>query len=531
MIAPPKISALAPLLFSVPLALAAAGPVKPAAVFGDHMVLQQGMKVPVWGTATAGDSVTVVFAGQSVSGTADVAGNWRVTLGPLKASAEPATLTVKSSGDGGEIAFTDVLVGEVWVGSGQSNMAGTVSKYAPNDETLADLAARAPFPEIRLIRGGPAPAWEPATAESVAGFSALLFPFGERLQAERGVPVGLMLGAVGGTPSGSWIPKETYDGSDKCRADIEAFARTFDPAREESLREAKVAAWEKAAAAAKAKGEKPRGRPPGPVRKPGETSRGGAIGGLYERYISMFPGYAIRGVLWDQGEAGSGVVGVDQHTMMSELIRGWREAWGQGEFPFLFVQKPSGGGCGWPASGAAPDPVTRNASACTPLPPNLATLGGGDAPFLYVRLMADNPNAWMVPVSDLGGMVHPTNKWGYGRRAAEVALQKVYETGAQAYGPRYRSHRVEGDRLVVEFDEVGRGLAFANAETLQGFAIAGADEVWAWADATIAGDTVVLTAESVPEPRKVRYAWAQNRPWANLFNQDGKPALVFEAGE
>ncbi len=501
-----------------------AAPPQPASLFSDHMVLQRDAAVPVWGTAEPANEVTVQFAGQSVATKAGNDGTWKLSLKPLESSATPAELTVSS--DGKTVTIKNVLVGDVWIGSGQSNMAGRAASYAKNDETLAALVKQGSFPTIRLMDGGPKPTWMETTSESIPRASALLFPFGERLQRELDVPIGLILGAVGGTPSGYWIPSETFAASEKCKASIAEFSETFDAAKNQKQYEAQLAAWEKAAAKAKAEGKKPRGRKPTPAVGPGGSLRGGQIGGLFDRYIRSAVGYRIKGVLWDQGEARSGVQGVDQYVMMSELIRGWRELWGQGDFPFLFVQKPSGGGNAF----SNEDPITRNGEPFGALPQaaNLDTMSG-EQRFLYVRLMRDNPNAFMVPAADLGASIHPTNKWGYGNRAAEVALSEVYKTGTQAYGPMYRSHKVDGNQVVVSFDQIGKGLTIAHSDTLLGFALAGKDGVWHWTDAKIDGDTVVVWSDKVPSPTQVRYAYAANRRWANLFNKDGLPATVFSA--
>ena len=441
----------------------------------------------------------------------------------MEASAEERIMTISSGETKKEIA--GVLVGEVWVGSGQSNMAGKVASYAARDETLAELAEQAPFPGIRLMQGGPKPTWQKATAETVPQFSAILFAFGERLHRDLEVPVGLIVGAVGGTPSGAWMPAEIFESSDLCRDEIAAFAQTWDREKAMKAHQAKLAAWEKRAAEAKAKGEKPKGRKPQPLREPGETSRGGQVGGLFDRFIRPVSGYAIRGVLWDQGEARSGIVGLGQYTSMTELIRGWREIWGQGDFPFLFVQKPSGMGNAF----SDDDPITREADAFAAGLPDITRLGSGEERFLYTRLMKNNADAWMVPAIDLGSTVHPINKWGYGNRAAQVAEQKVYEMDEiQAYGPIYASHQVEGDKVTVRFTEATGGLTARHADGVRGFALAGTDGQWHWAEAEItAKDTLVLRSEAVPEPKQVRYAWAKNRTWANLFNQAGLPALAF----
>lgn len=491
-------------------------------VFNDHMVLQRGAPIRVWGTADVGTPVGVSFAGQQVNAVTSRDGRWVATLKPLEASAQPAVLTINDDAANKSIEIKDVLVGDVWVGSGQSNMAGRVGSYEKNDETLAALRKKA-YPHIRLAQGTN-PVWSEATPESIVGFSALLFPFGERLQRELEVPVGLIVGAVGGTPSGSWIPPQTFAGSTACQESIAEFAKTYDREAEQKKYERALAAWEKRVAEAKAAGKRARGRKPSPPAEPGGSTRGGKIGGLYERHIQPVVGFRIRGVLWDQGEARSGVLGVDQFTMMSELIRGWREEWGQGAFPFLFVQKPSGGGCAF----STDDPVTRNASGFSMQPLQTSFLGSGNLDrYMYVRLMKSNPNAWMVPCSDLGGTIHPTNKWGYGNRAAEIALSRVYDRDIQAYGPIYRQHKIDGDRIIIEFDEVGQGLVAAHNDTVQGFAIAGDDNQWTWATATIVGDTVVLHSDAVTQPIRACYAFAQQIPWANLFNKDGKHTLSF----
>jgi sialate O-acetylesterase len=499
-----------------------AAPPQPASLFSDHMVLQRNADVPVWGTADAGAKVSVSFASQTVTANSGKDGTWKVSLKPLTASSSPQTMTISS--DDHSVSIKNVLVGDVWIGSGQSNMAGRAASYAKNDETLAALVKQGAFPNIRLMDGGPKPTWVETTSETIPRASALLFPFGERLQRELDVPIGLILGAVGGTPSGYWIPFETFASSEKCKASIAEFSKTFDAAKNQKQYEAQLAAWEKAVEKAKADGGKPRGRKPAPPVGPGGSLRGGQIGGLFDRYIRSAVGYRIKGVLWDQGEARSGVQGVDQYVMMSELIRGWRELWGQGDFPFLFVQKPSGGGNAF----SNDDPITRNGEPFSPLlqAANLDTMSG-EQRFLYVRLMRDNANAFMVPASDLGASIHPTNKWGYGNRAAEVALSEVYKTGVQAYGPMYRSHKVDGNKVIVSYDQIGKGLTVAHSDTLQGFAVAGKDGVWHWADAKIDGDTVVVSSDKVAAPSQIRYAYAANRRWANLFNKDGLPATVF----
>ena len=483
-------------------------------MFSDHMVLQRGMPIPIWGQALPNNAVTVRFRGQEKSGRADASGNWRIELAALKAGG-PHDLVISTSSD--RITIRDVLVGEVWLGSGQSNMAGKTAGYAKNDLAIAKRMEAGPFTGIRLLRSGPNPRWEVATPETIASFSALLFAFGDRLHGNLKVPVGLMLGAVGGTPSGAWINREAYERSDSCKAAIAKFAQSYDESKAMRSYKTKLAVWEKRAAEAAARGRKP--KPPVP---PGTSTRG-KIGGLYDRYIRTLEGYRIRGVLWDQGEGGTGVHRLDQYTMMGALIEGWREQWGQGIFPFLFVQKPSGGGCAYFPDKA----LTFRAQPFTAQLPPIEKASNGTQRFEYVRMM-NHPNAWMVSVSDLGSGVHPPDKWAYGNRAAQIALAKAYRYNILPWGPRYRKHTIEGDRIRIHFDQLGKGLTAAHQEKLQGFAIAGADRKFVWANARIDRDSVIVWSGRIPKPEAVRYAYAKNRSWANLFNKDGLPALAFD---
>ena len=498
--------------------------VKLPALFSDHMVLQRNQAVPIWGTAAPGERVTVKFRDQEQTATADAAGKWQVTLKPLAAGG-PDRLMVNT------VTNEDVLVGEVWVGSGQSNMAMGSQSYTNNDPVLAARLAAAPYPKIRFVRANAK--WQEATRPNVAGFSALLFSFGLRLQQELDVPVGLMVGAVGGTPSGYWVTQEMLAADPACQAVVAKYEAAFpyiarQEKYEQELAQYKVdlAHWEKQAAAATNpavatadKKELPKKPvPPFVVVRAGDSA--GGVGHLYDTYIKPLQPYAIRGVLWDQGESKTALEGVDQFPTMGALINGWRRAWGSGEFPFLYVQKPSGGGCAWDPA----NPVTRNGEQFSPVPPQVPN----DGQFVetHIKIMTYS-NTAMVISSDLGPGTHPTNKSGYGHRAADVALGFVYGKKIEYYGPVYAAHKIEGAKVRISYTHVGQGLAGQPAAKLQGFALAGADKKFYWADAVIEGATVVASSASVPQPVFVRYAWANNRRWANLFNKDGLPAIPF----
>ena len=485
--------------------------VKLPPVISSHMVLQREMPVPIWGTAAAGEKVTVKFRDQQKSATADADGKWLVKLDPLKVG-EPGPLTISGTN---AITLDDVLVGEVWVGSGQSNMDMGVGSYTKGDVVLDQAAAKS-YPKIRLIRAGN-PGWQPATPENNQRFSALLFAFGVPLQKELDVPLGLLVGAVGGTPSGYWLSERAYQSDAACKQVVEKYAATFSIEKAEEKYKADLAKWEKDNAEAKQSGKRAP-RKPDPIARPGECR--GKLGNLYESRIRPFMPFAIRGVLWDQGESGTAICGVDQYTLMGALIRGWREEWGQGDFPFLHVQKPSGGGPAWDPA----DPVTKFADKAAPLP--RAVPGDGQYVETHIRI-SEYSNTAMVTAIDLGSGTHPVCKSGYGVRAARVALGMVYGRPVEIYGPVYKSHKIDGNTVCVTYSHVGQGLAVPEGAKLQGFALAGADKAFYWADAKIEGNTVVLTCDKVAKPVAVRYAYSSRSPWANLFNKDGLPALPF----
>jgi len=273
--------------------------------------------------------------------------------------------------------------------------------------------------------------------------------------------------------------------------------------------------WKARVKAAKLAGTKLPNKPRAPVKSE-------ASGDQFIRRLGLVPPYAIRGVLWDQGEAGTNIAGVDQFTAMGALIKGWRKIWGE-DFPFIYVQKPSGGGCAWDKS----DPVTSQASDFTTDLSQKIRGGSGKYRELHISIM-QHPNTFMATSSDLGHFTHPSNKSGYGMRACRVALGAVYKKDIEIYGPIYDSHKIEGTTIRISYKHIGKGLAFKGGEKLQGFQLAGDDGVFNWADAKIDGNTVVLSCKKVAKPMVARYAWAGRCPWANLFNKDGLPALAFE---
>ena len=498
--------------------------VKMSGYFTDHMVLERDMAVPIFGQAAPDEKVTVEFNGQQKTATAGPDGKWLVKLDPLTAGG-PSQLVIRGSNT---ITINDVLVGEVWVGSGQSNMQKMVAIYiAPgeNHDEMVTKLAKESYPRVRIVKRGVNPVWQECNPHNLGDFSVLLFVFGHKLQEELDVPVGLMMGAVGGTPSANWLSPEALAGDAACQDVIRKFAAANPTSKLMKEYEQKVADWEKGAKAAEKEGKKPQFPRPNPPVKPGECSEG-KVGEHYDTYIRPMMPYGIRGVLWDQGEAGTAILGLDQFTLMGALVRGWRKDWGQGDFPFICVQKRSGDGCAWDMN----DPVTMKAEPFVPLPAKVPEFWEGRDRGNYNHIL-EHPNTALAQTSDLGGGNHPVNKYGYGTRAARTALGFVYGKPIQIYGPIYDSHAVEGNKIRVCFTQVGKGLAFKYGDKIQGFMVAGENKVFHWANAVIDGDTVVVSCPQVAKPVAVRYAWAKQIGWANLFNKDGLPALTFRTDD
>lgn len=516
----PKSSAALSVAFCLLQPLCAA--VVPNVLFQSGAVLQRGMPVPVWGEADPGEKVTVSFREHRVETKADAGGKWMVKLPSMEVGAA-ADLVIEGTN---QVVLNNVVVGEVWVGSGQSNIWS--AGYPDEDPPLKEWMEKGPYPDVRIFRSpsdrrserGPM-YWVPASKEAVKVSSALLFSFGLQLNKHLDVPVGLILCAVGGTPSGAWVSQQALDEDPAVQAQIEAYRIKF---------QRNLAEYEKAKEAfaqKKAAGEEV--KEPTPPPKPGRISIDEDPGKLYESFIRPIIPYAIRGVLWDQGEGNTGMRDVYQYEVMGALIRGWRKDWGQGDFPFFAMQKPSGGGIAWDPT----DPMFSHAPPFEPLP---AAVPGDRLNEVenYLRI-GEYPNTFIVSTSDIcpplgtGDVnTHPRSKSGSGWRAAHAVLQQVYEKPVVGFGPTAQSARLDGSVVRVTFDHVGDGLAWKHGEKLQGFALAGADGKWHWAEGVIEGNEVLVSSPAVSQPAKVKYALSQSRLWANLFNKNGLPAVPFQ---
>ncbi len=437
-------------------------------VFTDHMVLQRGMQLPVWGWARGGATVTVTVAGARASAVANVAGEWKATLPALEAGG-PFEMRVEGSGS---LTFKDLLVGEVWLCSGQSNMEMGIGACR---DGKAEIAA-ADHPRIRLLmvpnRFSAMPqadidaAWRVCTPAAVAeggwgGFSGAAYCFGREIHNALGVPVGLIDATWGGTVIQSWTPPEGF-------AALPALQGEYERAP----------------------------RPPRDVQ--GATA-------LHNGMIRPLRPFGLRGAIWYQGESNL-ADGALYTERMKALVGGWREIWGQGEFPFYFVQ-------------IAPFKY------------------GGDPqalPLFWEAQAAAQaiPQCGMVVTNDIGDLadIHPANKQEVGRRLALWALAKTYGKSVLCSGPTVRSAAAEGAKFRVTFDNAGTGLASRDGKPLRGFEIIDADAGgFVAAEAEIVGSSVLLSAPGVSRPVAVRFAW-QLLAEPNLVNSAGLPAGAFRAG-
>lgn len=488
--------------------------VKLASPFTDHMVLQRDLPVPVWGRAEPGERVTASFAGQKRRAKAGADGAWRVELKPLKASSEGRELVVAGSKTAEPIKLADVLVGEVWLCSGQSNMDFTVAKtekyYFAGVINETEEVAAANHPRIRMFTGQWKKTYEPetrvegrwlvCTPETVREFSAVGYFFARRVRQELDVPVGIVTLTFGASSAQAWVRREAALSEPRLAAELEKFDEAVKAYRADSSAkekyEAALAEWRVKADAAKAQGQRaPRGpRNPDPVQNQHNPTV------MFNGMIAPVIPYAIRGVLWYQGESIPGPR--ELFPVWNEtLIRDWRALWGR-EFPFFFVQLAG-------LDGRSNSPEVRALQAEA-----LKVPGTGMAVAIDVGDKTD---------------VHPKNKQAVGDRLARLALARTYGRDIADSGPNAASATREPDHgLRIRFTDLHGGLTTRDGAAPGGFEIAGADGKFVPAEAVIEGDAVVVRAAEVAEPTAVRYAWASWPERANLQNRAGLPAAPFK---
>lgn len=481
-------------------------------IFTDSMVIQCDQPVKVWGWATAGSEVTVSLDGNKVSGRAGADGRWTVQLKSVPAGG-PYKIVV--NGDGSQIDIRDVLAGEVWLCSGQSNMAMTVNRARDYEAE----AAAADYPQIRMFKVTSGHAqqpqdrctgdWSVCSPDTVGGFSATAYFFGRRLHRELNVPIGLINSSVGGTSVESWTSMPAQAEVVEIQPRIDAWNEAdaaYDADAAQARYEKALVSWKARANEAKEAGQRPP-RKPQLAAKPRMDRNYPA--NLFNGKINPIVGYTIKGAIWYQGENSSGrgfahLYGVQLRT----LIADWRKRWGQGDFPFGWVQLPN-------YRAPQVDPVETS---------GWVLVQEGMLKTLAV------PETGMAVTIDVGEEkdIHPKDKQNVGHRLAQWSLADVYGKDIIPLGPIFRSATTSGREVTIEFDHA-KGLAAKDGRVV-GFAIAGKDQKFVTADARIVGQRVVVSSEEVPNPVSVRYAWAAN-PVISLYNSAGIPASPFRTDE
>ena len=484
--------------------------VKLPAIIGDNMVLQRAIDVPIWGWADPGEKVTVTLGEQSKSATACDKGKWMVRLDSMKEGG-PTTMTVAGKNT---ITLQNILIGEVWVCSGQSNMGMTVNRCNDAEEEIAS----ANYPEIRLfsvpLLGTQVPQydckgkWVVCSPETIPNFTAAGYFFGWEVYKNIKMPVGLINTSWGGSSCEAWVRRDLLEADPAYAELLASFAKrcaTYDPEAAKANYEKQKARWKEAVAKAKAEG-KPVPRAPRAPRDPRTGQHRPA--NLYNGMILPILPYAIRGAIWYQGESNAGRA-YQYRDLFPKMINNWRKDWGQGDFPFYFVQ-------------------LANFMAVKPEPTESAWAELREAQTMTLSY----PNTGQAVIIDIGEAddIHPKNKQDVGKRLALWALVKDYGRELVYSGPMYKCMKKDGSEIALSFDHVGGGLVAKGGEPLKGFAIAGEDKKFVWADAKIEGDKVVVSSPDVADPVAVRYAWADN-PICNLYNKEDLPACPFRTDE
>lgn len=502
-------------LAALTLTASARADVRLPAVFSEHMVVQAGKPVPVWGWADANEAVTVSLAGQSKQTTADDEGAWKLALNPLAATAEPQTLSVQGKN---KLTVGDVLVGEVWLASGQSNMAFQVLRgLNPEQE-----AAAAKYPQIRMFTVARKPirtpqsdcagSWQVCSPETVGTFSAVAYFFGRELHQQLKTPVGLINSSVGGTDIAAWTSEPTQRKDPDLAAAFDNMIladEKFDPAAAQKELEARLKAWP--AQVKKWKEQVAAGKAPANSRQPPKPTLtvqpredNNFPANLYNGMIAPLVPYATSGVIWYQGEhnTSNALKAKRYYRQLPLLVSDWREQW-QAELPFAWVQLPQ-------LARSDARPLVREAMLQALVTPNT-----GMAVTIDVGMPDDN---------------HPKNKQEVGRRLALWALGTVYKQPvASTSGPLPAGHVTSGREVALKFKHADGGLV-AKDGTLKGFEIAGDDKQFKPAVAKIVGSEVVVSHPDVAKPVAVRYAFTNN-PDCNLYNGAGLPASPFRTDD
>lgn len=484
------------------------------ALFSDQMVIQREVLVPVWGWADPGETITVELAGKSAKTTANAKGKWMLKLDKPSA-AGPTTLIVRGKNT---LTISDVLIGEVWLASGQSNMAMAVKEAQDAKEEIAS----ANFPEIRMFNVARRVAAEPqedcggkwtvCSPETVAGFAATAYYFGRDLHQELKLPVGLINSSWGGTTIEGWTSLPAQESEPALAPLLQSWETKlklpFDQEAADAKYKEQFTAWRSEVEKAKAEGVKAPGQPKKAIAPELQPNRPANI---FNAMIAPLIPYAIRGNIWYQGESNASEPQARRYDkQLPLLITDWRKRWNQGDFPFAWVQLPF-----FKDRGIDPNAPSGWALIREAMTKTLAV-----------------PNTGMAICIDLGQAdnIHPLRKQPVGKRLASWAKAEVYGIKGPYSGPLMKSHEINGAEITVSFEHADGGLV-AKEGPLKGFAVAGRDKKWVYAEARILENgQVVVSSPMVKRPAAVRYAWADN-PECNLYNAAGFSASPFRTDD
>jgi len=487
--------------------------------FSDHMVLQRERSVAVWGEAEPGTPVQVSFKAKHAQTTADAKGLWKAQIESGPADSSGAVLTISAGKD--KVELKDVLVGEVWFASGQSNMVFRMKSALGGEE----FAANANFPAVRFFDGPNVTAakpqrdieghWAVCTPETAINWSAVATFFATRLHAELSVPIGIIESSWGGKPIEAFISREALNTLPATKTLVDALyeaEKNYNPETAETAYQKALQEWNTATAEFKSKGDNAWRKLRKPVAQthPLLTERNPGV--IFDAMIHPFIGYTMRGAIWYQGEGNSHPGSVPYDKTLPLLIQDWRKRWDD-SFSFYYVQlanyhEPTtepGVAHGWP--------LVQDGMR---------------------RVLSSTPKTGMAVINDVGEAkdIHPRDKRTPAERLARWALAKDYGRDLIFSSPLLKASSMNGSEVTVTFDHAGTGLKTRDGAPLKRFEIAGDDRKWFWAMAEITGkDTVRVSSADVPKPAAVRYAWAANPEGANLVNSEGLPASVFRTDD
>lgn len=479
-------------------------------VIGDSMILQQKQKVPIWGWANAGESVTVKFGKQTKTVVTDANGKWRVDLQNLKASYTTQILTIEGTN---KIELKNIPVGEVWLVAGQSNMQRLLRETANGD----DVQSKANSPNIRLFnisrdvafkkKQGKLGEWQPTTPESIKESSAAGYYFGLEMEKALKVPIGLMNSSYGGSQAEAWTPVSYLSANPELKPTVDRTSIWAEERPRVKIEyDAAIAKWREESDKQKSVGAKPSPSPgvPDALRDYRVASS------IYDGMIEPLMPFAVKGAIWYQGE--SNEARAEQYNiLLPTMIRAWRERWGEGNFPFGIIQLPN----------------YRK-------PQNQPV----DEAWSFVReaqrrTALNTLNTGLIVTIDIGEAndIHPKNKLDVGKRMAVWALKDVY--GAKLIdSPEFQKAEIKNDKIILTFTDVGTGLKLKDGDKLDEFAIAGADKKFVWTEAKIVGkNKVEVSSVAVKNPLAVRYAFNNNPRHANLTNDSNLPAAPFRTDD